>query len=145
MAKDFETAKEGLNCVTLIHIVYREVFGVSLAPSLRAIELYFQNDFFESPDLSSKKQVGDIAFWARDNVEEVLTEYRPAFDVNGNLIGKCPFHLAMYIGENKKDEALFVHANFIDKNVGIWTEKRIRSYIRYSTLLALKRCKLLTK
>lgn len=145
LANDFETAKLGLNCVALIHIIYKEVFSVSLEPSLRAVELYYPNESFENLDLDSEKRLGDIAFWARDNIKDVLTDYRPGFDEEGNLIGKCPFHLAMYIGENKKNEALFIHANCIDKNVGIWTENRIRSYIRYSTVLALKRCKLFTK
>lgn len=142
---DREQAKSGLNCVALIHLIYKDVFNVFLDPSLRAIELYYPNDDFTDLPLDSQKVVGDIVFLSRDGIEDVLKTYRPEFDYSGNLLGKCPFHLAMYIGDNAKGERSFIHANCIDKNVGVWTESRIRSYIRYSTLFALKRSKLLTQ
>lgn len=144
MVRDYEDANMGLNCVALIHLIYKEIFNICLPPDLRAVELYFPNDYFDSLDLSQAKVVGDIVFMARDGINEVLKEFVPIFSERGDLLNKCPFHLAMYIGKGLKNDSLFIHANYIDKKVAIWSEQRILSYIRYSAIFALRRSKLLT-
>jgi len=134
-----EARQNGINCIALVHLIYDKIFNVLLPRELRAYEMYCPNSYLDSVSESSSYQIGDIIFVGRKNLTKVLENFNPDFDKNGNLITKFPLHLAVHAGERSGSKELFVHANYDDKKVSVWSEDQLLNNSRYGQIYARKR------
>lgn len=135
-----EAHEKGINCITLVHLFYQYEFSIILPKHLRAIELHDDHDQFCTVE-NNKKTFGDIVFMTREMFTETLKTYHPSFDENGELLGKCPFHLGIYIGK-KENEELFLHASWPDQKVVIsttWELTKRWKYRKYESIFLSKR------
>lgn len=124
-----ESDTEGINCEKLIHIAYRDRFGIVLPTMLRAAELYYDQNIFRSVAFNKEPlREGDIFCFGSPRMRS-----QEEFDAT-------KLHVAYCIGEGELHEGLpILHATFVDGRVSIWPFGRFSTKRRYAELFRVKR------
>lgn len=144
VSSQVQALREGLNCITLVHLLVERLFGEKLPKSLRSIELYQDVNYFDLVTNIDDVNLGDIIFVGKDGQKERLENFIPEYDNSGFLLNEPDLpkiHLALYTGEGNTGDPLFIHANGVDKKVSLWPLSKFKDYERYSTIYAIKRLK----
>lgn len=117
--------KQGINCQSLIHELYRARLGINLPSNLLSKEIYEGTDLFEEISTSDKNlKEGDIFIFGKD---------MPDADPQD-------FHLGYYVGEtNENNSPLIIHATVYLNNVNIWPLDRFFLYPKYKELKGIRR------
>jgi hypothetical protein len=142
---------QGLNCITLIHLLLKKLFTIELPNNILPWEMFCDNPYFTDVKSIKKIKTGDIFFFGRKELPEFTLTYIPKYDSKKNLLnadeGKrligdkyTGIHLAMFTGDFDKDgDPLLIHAGKIDMAVSIWSLKKFLSYEQYAVLHKTKR------
>lgn len=148
---------EGLNCITLIHLLIKKLFDITLPSHIRIVEIYKENPYFHTIQSIDELKIADVIFLGKKDLPEHLAQYVPRFDVHKNLLNEeegkqiigdkfAGHHIAMYIGEqDSSNDPLFIHIGSIDKTVSIWPLQKFLSREKYSVLYRIKRLNTISK
>lgn len=136
-----EAERRGINCVSLAHLVIRDMYGVTLPPELHCYELATDTQLFKSVPESDEWLPGDLVFFGRSHSTVSLADFKPHYDASGYLLNSrlSPLrHVAIFSGF-KEPEPLLIHSNPHDKGVGVWPLSWFSTYAQYESLIAVRR------
>lgn len=140
-----QALKGGLNCITLVHILYVDLFEITLPEKFRSIELFQNTSYFDNISDTGELKQGDLFFFGKASEALVLKNFMTQYDKMNNLLNLSELphiHLGVFTGEyTKNNNPLIIHANAIDKKVSIWPLNKFRNYEKYSSILLAKRLK----
>lgn len=114
----------GLDCQRLVHLIYSEIFGVSLPKGMWSKEIYEDNGFlFRSIDLNEERPLlGDIFIFHRryDDPKK--------------------YHLAIFTGmADEHTDPILIHASIHERRVVLWNLHEFFKEGRYKELKVVKR------
>lgn len=117
-----ELIHQGVNCQSLVHLLYKDLFGIVLPEEMRSQEIFKDEKLFRVVDLAEEQpSLGDIFVFGKERA--------PNYKL----------HLALFTGEiDAQDELLLIHANMLE-GVSVWPLSRFAQYRRYQLLKAVKR------
>lgn len=119
---------EEINCQTFVHKFYKDEFGIQLGRGMWSKEIVEDNSLiFRDIDVGKEEVCfGDIvAFVPKDIPQEVADDPTKAY------------HLTIFVGRSKLGEGEFMHANYTDNTVSIWTLDQFSD--KYEGIGAVKR------
>ncbi len=146
-----QASKLGINCIGLMHLLIKRLFGITLPQNLRVIEIYNENPYFRTVGKEEELRIGDIVFLGRKQLPEYIHLYKPQYDEQKNLINEdegetmigdkhAGYHTVMYTGGKDKDgEQLFIDIEKATGEVKIWTLKELMANEKYEVLYRIKR------
>lgn len=118
------TEAKGINCQRLIEMFVQQYFSVKLPFTYRSEEIYMDNgDYFKNIDFIRRTKFDDV---------HIFTDAQ-----NGD---PKKFHLAVQVAYlRERGEPLLMHANYVDRSVGIWPLGDFRICERYSRHIGTRR------
>ena len=138
-----QALEHGLNCVALVHLLLKALWGCHLPLDCQSIEMYYPNPHLQVVSSLQEMQMGDVIFVGRAGMQAALDAFVPRYDPTSRLTNWREFpglHLCVYTGLHDADGSpLFIHANGQDNGVAIWSLARIQQHPRYAVLYAIKR------
>lgn len=146
----------GLNCVAFSHLLI-ESLGSSLPAHLRCAEMFFDQEHLELlwglESIFKGRQIilneqnlkfGDLFFFGPVEFLEEIENFKNNLqtDDRGDLVcGKFLLHIAVFAGFDRNGKMQFLHANYVDDGVSLWSEDDFYEKKRYQLLYAIKRHK----
>lgn len=146
-----QALEQGINCIGLMHLLIKRLFGITLPQNLRVLEIYNDNPYFKTVDKEEELQIGDIVFLGRKQLPEYIHLYKPQYDKQKNLINEddgrtiigdkhAGYHTVMYAGEKDKDgRQLFIDIEKATDEVKVWTLQELMANEKYEVLYRIKR------
>lgn len=146
-----QALKDGINCIGLMHLLIRELFGIRLPQNLRVLEIYNDNPYFKTIDKLEDIQMGDIIFLGRKQLPEYIFLYKPQYDKEKNLINEeegraaigekyAGYHTVMHTGDKDKNgNPLVIDIERIVDTVKVWSLNELMEEERYEVLYKIKR------
>jgi hypothetical protein len=141
-----DALRNGLNCVTLAHLVTRDLFGCTLPARFQSLELARDLAHFEPVTGAGTMRVGDLVWFGVERPRAGLDEFVPRYDgdelMNG---GDVPVkHVAICAGprdDGGRDDGdrLMLHASSVDGTNALWPLRRFRDYDRYRRIYVIQR------
>lgn len=113
-----------MNCIRLIHRVYKEQFGAVLPIGMWARETLADEDVVFETVRDGSVKIGDVFVFGRE------------------IPGESPvFHLALYTGQRDANgDSLLLHTTHLNgRRSGIWPFSKFGEFQRYEKLHAVKR------
>jgi hypothetical protein len=143
---DRDTAlRDGINCVSLAHLVLKELFACQLPPNLDCFEMFIDEDLFVPVPSVDEAQLGDLVWFGRisENPGFVFT---PQYDQRGHLVnwGDHPLeHVAIATGESVEGAGpLLLHATHIEGTTAVWPLTRFLEQPRYAEIHGVSRLRI---
>jgi hypothetical protein len=132
----------GNNCVSLVHLGIKLLYGVELPENLGCAELYQDTEFFKPVENIENIQVGDLTWFGIENPsvppENIELVHRP----NGELVNWRDFPVKhVGITYDIQEEPQILHAtHFAGTNV-VWGLSAFAQHRRYKKLYKVSRFK----
>ena len=79
---------DGINCISLGHLVIKDLFGYTLTSNLKSSELSTDNDHFEELESAEDMQLGDLVWFGLENPDVEIDDFVPDY-VDGELLNAC--------------------------------------------------------
>lgn len=148
-----QALSEGLNCITLVHLLLKDLFDVSLPANLKGWEMFCDNPYMDNVDSLTEMKMGDVVFFGRRELPDYAIAFSPSYDENGNMRNEkegnaiiqnryVGVHLTMYTGQKDIQGCpIFIHANKIDNTISIWSLVQFMANEKYTTVHGIKRAK----
>jgi hypothetical protein len=138
-----DALRSGINCISLAHLVIKELFDYELPPDLLCAELYLDHEHFEPVADTTKMQLGDLVWFGASNFGKDPFEVELRYGKHGQLINWREFpvkHVAIYTGLTESCDPLLLHATFVGGvNNTVWPMSKFRSYQRYKKMHGITR------
>lgn len=139
-----DALRDGLNCVSLAHLVTRDLFGYTLPAGLQTYELVRDREHFELVPDPARLRAGDLVWFGLAEPPVSLEEFVPQYDGDELLNWRdLPVkHVAISTGAREAREAgdpLLLHASLIAGTNVLWPLRRFRDYDRYQRIYAIQR------
>lgn len=135
-----EAMLRGINCVSLVHLVLKDLFDYQLPPDLDCYELYNDQEHMSPVADVERMQAGDLVWFGRQNPAVEPEDFRPVYQ-NGQLLNWSEFpvrHVAIYTGEYS-DDHLLLHSTYIEGTNVVWPLFRFANYARYRKMYGISR------
>ena len=143
MAPTFDIAlAKGINCISLAHLVLKDLYDVDLPTIYRCSELYRDTTYFEDIDDFGSTQLGDLVWLGVANPRVSVENFTPNYK-DGELTNWPDFpvkHVAIHTGENSTADNL-LHATYVGKTTTVWPLQKFNEYPRYKKVYGIKRLK----
>jgi hypothetical protein len=136
-----DAQRDGLNCVTLAHLVIRDLFGYVLPAEFQSLELFYDLDRFEPVPALTELRAGDLVWLGTDQPRVCLEEFVPRFE-DGELLNFGDFpvnHVAVCTGVRAAGHDLLLHASPVEGTTALWPLHRFRGHARYRVIYAIRR------
>lgn len=138
-----DALQDGINCVSLAHLVLKDVFDCELPPHLGCAELYLDREYFKPVDAIDDMRAGDLVWFGLQEALRQPEEVQLQYDEAGNLVNWREFpvkHVAVNTGLQVEDEPLLLHATNVEgRHNKIWPLSKFWSYPRYQKLYGITR------
>jgi hypothetical protein len=112
---------EGINCQGLLHLVYQDIFNITLPSSLRSKELFEDESLFLTISFDTQPKPGDAYLFG----PEGLTDFKK-------------LHIGI-LASTQENTRWILHATPIENRVTLWPLKDFSSYEKYRVLYRIKR------
>lgn|GEM_PF-896450 len=137
-----DALRGGINCVSLAHLVLKELFDYELPPELGCAELYRDQDFLIRDIDPNESRKGDL-WWFGVNSGKDPLKLPLHYDDQGRLINwyESPVkHVAIHTGSYADGEPLLLHATHRNggKNA-LWPVSGFSSYNKYKQFWGITR------
>lgn len=132
----------GINCISLAHLVLRDLYNVNLPTIYRSSELYKDTTYFEDVYDFDSAEVGDLVWLGVANSRVSVENFAPKYK-DGELTNWREFpvkHVAIHTGESSLDGNL-LHATAIEGTTTVWPIQKFNDYPRYKKVYGIKRLK----
>lgn len=140
---DLEQARKmGMNCISLAHIVLKDLFDVALRPEQHCYEMYADSIHFESVEKPSAMQVGDLVWFGYPRPRVSPATYKPVYDTLGRLENwrDNPIkHVGIYTGKIIDGDYGLLHATHYTGGNVIWPLKKFKQFRRYNRTYRISR------
>ncbi|MGD0284332.1 MAG: hypothetical protein ABSB12_01930 [Candidatus Saccharimonadales bacterium] len=138
-----DAIRNGINCISLAHLVIKELFNYELPSGLLCAELFLDQEHFAPITDISNLQMGDLVWFGNGNNLAEPSQVELRYGKHGKLINWREFpvkHVAIYTGVMEVDDPLLLHATFFDggKNT-IWPMSKFQTYQRYKKMHGVTR------
>lgn len=144
VAHDWKQAlTRGINCVSLLHLVLKDFFGITLPSELQSYEMTIDQKYFDQVPANHPLAIGDVVAFGIQDPAVSLDSFRPRYHKN-ELANWSEFpikHFAVYIGSVPGEEALMLHATPIEGSVVVWPLSKFKEYAQYEKLYYTRRLK----
>lgn len=128
-----DALREGINCVSLAHIVLAEMFDYRLPPDLLCTEMYQDREHFrEIPELS-EAQAGDLVWFGLQDPPVGFADFVPQYR-DGDLLNWADFpvkHVAIHTGRHTDDGPLLLHSTHRVGTNAVWPIREFAEYRQY--------------
>ncbi len=136
-----EALREGINCVSLAHLVIGEIYGVTLPQSYKCFEMFCDTEYFEKDD---EIIVGDLVWFGIKDANQRLKSFRPSLK-NGELTNwsDCPVkHVGICVDDTMSSEQTILHATNVEKTNALWPLDAFARHRRYAEVCGVSRLKI---
>lgn len=139
---DKDTAfRSGVNCVSLAHLVLKELFGQKLPGGLDCFEMFTDRERF-APVSLGQAQMGDLVWFGR-SCAEPIDGFVPKYDQDGSLVNWQQYPLEhVAIATGSRDDAgdlQLLHATHFEGTTAVWPLTKFSEYARYAEVLGISR------
>ena len=136
-----DARRNGINCVSLAHLVTKELFGYTLPDKLGCAELYLDREHFNYADDVTAIRAGDLVWFGLLHCLEPPERFALQYDNQGRLVNWRDFpvkHVAIGTGLVTNGEPLLLHATYIDgRENKLWPLTKFSDYVRYRRLYGI--------
>ena len=132
---------DGLNCVSLAHLIIRDLFGYVLPATYQCTELSADQEHFMSVSSPSLMRPGDLVWLGVADPTASIHDFIPRFE-NGRLanFNEYPInHVAIYTGVCDHGDYLLIHASQVDQTNTVWPLRTFTDHDRYCKIYAIMR------
>jgi len=133
----------GINCVSLAHLVLKDMFEHELPPRLGCAELYLDREYFKPVDGIHDMRAGDLVWFGLRDALRQPEEVQLQYDEAGNLVNWRDFpvkHVAVNTGYEVDGDPLLLHAtNKEGRHNKVWPLSKFGEYRRYQKLYGVTR------
>jgi hypothetical protein len=136
-----DALSDGLNCVSLAHLIIRDLFGYVLPATYQCTELSTDAEHFASIPSASLMRPGDLVWFGVAGPAARVEDFVPRFE-DGRLanFNEYPInHVAIYTGVREQGDYLLIHANPIDQTNTVWPLRAFQDHDRYGKVYAITR------
>ena len=136
-----DAARDGVNCVSLAHLVMKDAFGESLPPDLFFYEMFSDTERFAPVTGLSGMQPADLVWLGHGNPKFEIDEFTPEF-VDGHMTNwdDSPIkHVGVFTGEVKDDEPMVLHACWYVGRTAVWPLSEFSQYPKYERVYGVSR------
>jgi hypothetical protein len=131
----------GLNCVSLAHLIIRDLFGYVLPATYQCTELSADRQHFMSIPSASLMRPGDLVWLGVSDPAASIEDFVPRLE-NGRLanFNEYPInHVAIYTGVYDDGDYLLMHASQVDQTNSVWPLRAFTEHDRYRKVHAIMR------
>ena len=131
----------GLNCVSLAHLIIRDLFGYVLPATYQCTELSTDQQHFMSIPSARLMRPGVLVWLGVADPAASIQDFVPRFQ-NGRLanFNEYPInHVAIYTGVYDRGDYLLIHANQVDHTNTVWPLRAFQDHHRYGKVYAIMR------
>lgn len=136
-----DALREGLNCVTLAHLVTQDLFGYTLPAWYQSLELVRDLALFEQVSGQGQMRAGDLVWLGADRPLVSLDEFVPQY-CGGELLNFGDFgvnHVAICTGTREAGDHVLLHASTVDGTNALWPMRRFDAHAGYRRIYAIRR------
>jgi cell wall-associated NlpC family hydrolase len=136
-----DALSDGLNCISLAHLIIRDLFGYVLPATYQCTELSTDQEHFMSIPSASLMRPGDLVWFGVADPATTIADFVPSFE-NGRLANFSEYpinHVAIYTGVYDHGDYLLIHANQVDQTNTVWPLKAFQGRDRYRKVYAIMR------
>jgi hypothetical protein len=136
-----DALSDGLNCVSLAHLIIHDLFGYVLPATYQCTELSTDEEHFTSIPSASLMRKGDLVWFGVTAPAVSIEDFVPRFE-NGSLanFNEYPInHVAIYTGIYDHGDYLLIHANQVDQTITVWPLRAFQDHDRYDKVYAIMR------
>lgn len=136
-----DALRDGLNCVALAHLVIRELFGHALPAGFQSLELFGDDEHFESIADGALLAAGDLIWFGAANPRIPPADFVPRFR-DGELLNFADFavnHVAVATGRRVDGHSLLLHASPVNGTNALWPLHRFAEHERYREIYGIRR------
>lgn len=138
-----DALRDGLNCISLAHLVIKDVFDYELPPRLGCAELYLDREHFKPVESVTDMQIGDLVWFGLQDAVRRPEDIPLRYDDAGNLVNWRDFpvkHVAVSTGHQVDGDPLLLHAtNLEGPHNKVWPLSKFSRYPRYRKLYGVTR------
>jgi hypothetical protein len=138
---NIEKAREnGINCISLAHLVIESLFEFKLPKELHCYELFNDMIHFDEVTISDMK-IGDLIWFGIDNPNIDLEEFTPIYQDN-RLVNYKDFpvkHVGIFDHFDSDGIPQILHSTMIDEANTVWAIDRFSQYKRYQKIYGVRR------
>lgn len=124
---------QGINCISLTHLVLKDMFGTTLPPNLHCYELFSDRQYFTAVQ-DQEAHAGDLAWFGVEHPITTAEAFKPCYK-NSLLVNWSDFpikHVAIHTGEaDEQGDPLLLHTTSITGTTSLWPLRQFRVYRRY--------------
>ncbi len=138
-----DAIRDGINCISLAHLVIKELFDYELPSELLCAELFLDHEHFAPVTDISHLQLGDLVWFGNINNVADPSQIELRYSKHGQLINWREFpvkHVAVFTGVTEANDPLLLHATFFGggKNT-VWPLSKFQTYQRYQKMHGITR------
>jgi len=139
-----DALRDGLNCVSLAHLVLREMFDYQLPSDLFCTEMFYDREHFADVDSTASARPGDLIWLGTDMPAVGIDDFVPEY--NGKeLVNWSQFpvnHVAIATGKSADDDPLLLHSTHITGTNVIWPLGAFKAHKGHERVYGITRLKL---
>lgn len=139
-----DALRNGINCVSLAHLVLRDMFDYELPAELFCTEMYFDRQHFTSADSDTNLQLGDLVWLGTSKPTVRVEAFVPRY-AGKELVNWSDFpvnHVAIATGEtNPNGDALLLHSTHITGTNVIWSSQAFQTHPGHEQVYGITRLK----
>lgn len=132
----------GLNCISLAHLVLRDLFQQQLPSELHCAEMYRDQERFRPVAEVADARQGDLFWFGIGNPAIDPHAFEPVY-ADGVLLNWRAFpvkHVAIFTGEfGDEDNPLLLHASYQEGTTAVWPLDKFGEHSRYERLYGITR------
>ena len=132
---------DGLNCISLAHLIIRDLFGYVLPATYQCPELSTDQEHFMFIPSASLMRPGDLVWLGVADPAASIEDFVPRFE-NGRLANFHEYpinHVAIYTGVYDHGDYLLIRANQADQTNTVWPLRAFEDHDRYRKVYAITR------
>jgi hypothetical protein len=136
-----DALSDGLNCVSLAHLIIRDLFGYVLPATYQCTELSTDQEHFISIPSASLMRPGDLVWLGFADPAASIEDFVPRFE-DGRLANFHEYpinHVAICTGIYDHGDHLLIHANQVDQTNTVWPLRAFEYHDRYRKVHAIMR------
>ncbi len=133
----------GINCISLAHLVIKDLFDYKLPSDLKSSELSKDTLHFNLVNSLDDMEIGDLVWFGVSNPIVELKDFKPKYR-DKQLLNWRDFpikHVAIYTGEKTEGDYLMLHSTSVDGTNVIWSLNKFKNYDKYQKIYFIKRFK----
>lgn len=137
-----DALQNGLNCVSLAHLVLEHLFGKTLPPELHCYEMFADQEQFSTIPPEGMR-LGDLVWFGPRAPSTApcsfIPQYIPGSSHLENWRESPVRHMAIHTGETVYDDPLMLHATPHEGTTAIWPLSQFEGYPRYAKICRIGR------